>query len=175
MPQDLALHLEQAVDRAAVRLRAIPETEAARKPSPRSWSRKEELGHLLDSATNNHVRFVRASLEPELRGPGYDGDGWVSLHGYQEMAWADIIAFWQRYNAFMVKLVTQIPDAAMDHMCEVGEGQPMTLQALIEDYIRHMQHHLDHILGDAWEEPDRLGSAETRHAAVRKGSAEEQK
>ena len=146
MPQDLAVDLEEAVAVAAPRLRSISDFSATEKPSPGAWSRKEELGHLIDSATNNHVRFVRASLEPEYRGPSYDGDGWVSLHGYREMPWLDLVDFWQRYNAFLVQVVRRIPETALDKTCFVGDHPPMTLQFLIEDYVHHMQHHLDHIL-----------------------------
>ena len=145
MPQ-LALSLQQTVDREAAHLRAVADKDAGVKPAPETWSKKEELGHLIDSAANNHVRFVRASLEPEFRGPGYEQDGWVSLHAYNEMPWADVIDFWQRYNTFLAGLVRRIPAERLGRQCIVGDSQPVTLQFLIEDYVLHMQHHLDHIL-----------------------------
>jgi hypothetical protein len=146
MPQHLALALQEAVDREALNLRAIAERAASVKSLPQVWSKKEELGHLIDSAANNHVRFVRAVLEMEFRGPGYEQDGWVSLHGYHEMPWADIIDFWQRYNHFLAGLVERIPDDRLVVRCVVGDSVPVTLKFLIEDYVLHMQHHLDHIL-----------------------------
>ncbi|HEV3334722.1 MAG TPA: DinB family protein [Bryobacteraceae bacterium] len=146
MPHHLALALREAVDREAVLLRAVAERDASVKPSPKVWSKKEELGHLIDSAANNHVRFVRAVLEPEFRGVGYAQDAWVSLHGYHEMPWTEIIDFWQRYNYFLAGLVKRIPEVRLSASCVVGESVPVTLQFLIEDYTLHMQHHLDHIL-----------------------------
>jgi hypothetical protein len=146
MPHHLALALREAVDREAVLLRAVAERDASVKPSPKVWSKKEELGHLIDSATNNHVRFVRAVIEPGFRGLGYEQDAWVSLHGYQEMPWTEIIDFWQRYNYFLAGLVRRIPEDRLSASCVVGESVPVTLQFLIEDYTLHMQHHLDHIL-----------------------------
>lgn len=146
MPEHLALSLEQAVDRESAHLRAVGEREASIKPSSTAWSQKEELGHLIDSATNNHVRFVRASLETDFRGLGYQQDGWVATHGYHEMPWAELIAFWKQYNLFLARLIRRIPENLMGRQCIVGESQPVTLQFLIEDYILHMQHHLDHIL-----------------------------
>ena len=146
MPEHLALTLQQAVDREAALLQAVTERDAGTKPSPDAWSQKEELGHLIDSATNNHVRFVRASLEPEFHGLGYEQERWVRVHGYHEMPWADLIDFWKRYNMFLAGLVRRIPEQALQRKCTVGESQPVTLQFLIEDYILHMQHHLDHIL-----------------------------
>jgi hypothetical protein len=146
MPQDLARFLEEAVSIAAPQLRSLSDSAAAEKASPDKWSRKEELGHLIDSATNNHVRFVRASLEAEYRGPSYDGNGWVRLHAYPEMPWAELVDFWEQYNLFLVKLVMRIPDSALSNTCFVGAHPPMSLGALIGDYVRHMQHHLEHIL-----------------------------
>ena len=146
MPEYLAHALQQAVEREADHLENVTEQGAGVKPSPTAWSQKEELGHLIDSAANNHQRFVRASLEPEYHGPGYAQDSWVSLHGYNEMPWSDVTAFWKRYNLFLAALVRRIPDHALTKKCVVGSGKPVTLQFLIEDYILHMQHHLDHIL-----------------------------
>jgi DinB superfamily len=146
MPNDLALALEEAVTQEAVHLRAITETAASHKPSASKWSKKEELGHLIDSAANNHVRFVRATIEPDFRGPGYEQDAWVSLHGYQQMPWSEIIDFWQRYNHFLVGLLKHIPEDRLAARCVVGNSSPVTLKFLIEDYTLHMQHHLDHIL-----------------------------
>jgi len=146
MPIHHSLALESALDRELASLRQITEPESAVKPAPREWSKKEELGHLIDSAANNHVRFVRASIEPEFRGLGYQQDDWVRLHAYQEMAWTDIVDFWRRYNDFLVGLVRRIPDEKLLTPCVVGESAPVTLKFLIEDYVLHMQHHLDHIL-----------------------------
>src|SRR5579864_2956447 len=101
MPHNLAFALQETVDREAANLHRISERDAGVKPAPKVWSKKEELGHLIDSAANNHIRFVRASFEPEFRGPGYQQDAWVRTHGYQEMPWAEILDFWQRYNHFL--------------------------------------------------------------------------
>lgn len=146
MPESLAHSLEQTVAREAMELRGITERAANAKPGPKTWSQKEELGHLIDSATNNHVRFVRASLEPEYRGPGYEQDAWVNLHDYHEMAWSDLVDFWEKYNRFLSGLVRRIPDGKLQTKCVIGSSKPVTLQFLIEDYILHMQHHIDHIL-----------------------------
>ena len=118
MPEHLAQSLKEAVDREAVFLKAVTERDASRKPAAGAWSQKEELGHLIDSATNNHVRFVRASL----------------------------IDFWKNYNLLRARRVEHLPENLMGRKCIVGESQPVTLEFLIEDYVLHMQHHLDHIL-----------------------------
>jgi hypothetical protein len=146
MPNDLALTLKEAVEREAAHLRRITEEDAGTRTSPRAWSKKEELGHLIDSATNNHVRFVRASVEPEFRGAGYEQNRWVEQHGYHEMPWSEIVDFWQRYNDLLSRLVRRIPEDRLQTPCVVGNSPAVTLRFLIEDYVLHMQHHLDHIL-----------------------------
>lgn len=146
MPEHLALSLQQTVDREYNLLKTITDSDAGVKPAPGKWSQKEELGHLIDSAANNHLRFVRASIEHAFRGPGYQQDAWVNLHGYQEMPWADLLQFWRSYNLFLAGLVRRIPGEFLQRECIVGESRPVTLQFLIEDYTLHMQHHLDHIL-----------------------------
>jgi hypothetical protein len=148
MPQDLAQSLADRLARELPALRAITEDQAAAKPAREgAWSRKQELGHLIDSATNNHVRFVRASLEPDFHGPSYDGDAWVARHGYGDLPWAMLLDFWERYNRLLVELVARIPRERLATRCVVGASAPVTLGFLIEDYVAHMQHHLDHLLG----------------------------
>jgi hypothetical protein len=144
MAQKLARDLANAIERELGALRAIRGDEPT---APGAWSKRQELGHLIDSATNNHVRFVRASLEPEYRGPSYDGDGWAALHGYGELPWAMLVDFWERYNRLLIELVARIPEDRLATRCMVGDAVPVTLEFLIADYIGHMQHHLDHILG----------------------------
>jgi DinB superfamily len=145
MRNDLAAFLEQTIDKAAKELRGFSEPDSAKRPGPDQWSKKEELGHLIDSAANNHVRFVRGATEPEFHGPGYQQNEWVHLHGYSDMAWAEIIEFWERYNRFLTGLVRRIPEDRLGTPCVVGNSETVTLGFLIEDYVMHMRHHLDHI------------------------------
>jgi hypothetical protein len=111
-----------------------------------TWSPKEELGHLIDSAANNHVRFVRALIEAEYRGPSYAQNGWVSAHRYQEMAWLTIVEFWINYNSFLCSLLEHVPENKLQTLCFVGSGEGVSLSFLVSDYVVHMQHHLDHLL-----------------------------
>ena len=145
MPVALDQLLQKAIDAELPHLRALTESEAGKKTTT-AWSRKEEMGHLIDSASNNHLRFVRAALEPEYHGPSYDQNGSVMLHGYQEQDWSDLVEFWRRYNSLLTQVIARIPESKLDTQCRVGGSQPVTLKFLIEDYVAHMQHHLDHIL-----------------------------
>ncbi|MDP9113186.1 MAG: DinB family protein [Acidobacteriota bacterium] len=148
MPEKLAPSLEKVLAFEYVNLRVLGEEQAAiRHAGPDSWSRKEELGHLIDSAMNNHVRFVRASLETEFIGQGYDQDGWVRAHGYHELPWLTLLEMWRQHNELLVHVIQRIPPARRTTVCRVGDAAPVTLGFLIDDYVLHMQHHLDHILG----------------------------
>lgn len=137
--------LKGTLDTELPRLRAISEHDAGVKPGA-AWSRKEELGHLIDSASNNHLRFVKAALEPEFHGPSYDQKGSVAIHGYQESSWYDLVEFWRQYNTLLTRVIARIPDGKLNTLCRIGDGSPVTLQFVIEDYVAHMHHHLDHIL-----------------------------
>src|SRR5271170_3577980 len=95
----------ETLDRELPELRALPDAAAAIRPGgENTWSPKEELGHLIDSAANNHVRFVQALIQPECRGSSYAQNAWVEAHGYQDMPWPAIVEFWFQYNTFLVRL-----------------------------------------------------------------------
>ena len=146
MPQDLAGLLQQTIDRELPYLLTVSE-ETARHATggPGKWSPKEELGHLIDSAANNHIRFVLASTGGEYRGQGYAQDAWVRAHGYQDLPWKMLIDLWYQYNSLLGHLVARIPEEHLVNRCVIGWGV-LTLGFVIEDYVLHMQHHLDHVL-----------------------------
>ncbi len=146
---ELAAWLERTLAAELPNLRAIPDgpgTSRPNRPSGKGWSRREELGHLIDSAVNNHNRFVRAALEPAYAGPDYDQIPWVDIHRYIERPWPALVHEWHAHNTVLVPLVRNIPVAKLSTPCTVGGGAPVTLALLIESYVLHMQHHLDQIL-----------------------------
>ena len=139
--------LRTAIAEADPRLRAIAESLAGAAPSdPEGWSKKQELGHLADSAINNRVRFIKAALEGEFTGPSYDGVGWVRMGGYAAAPWQDVIDLWQNLNQSLAAVVDAVPAERLTAPCRIGDGGPVTLEFVIDDYIAHMQHHLNHIL-----------------------------
>ena len=147
MPKRLSQLLRRIIDHELPDLRNLKEPAVSVRPrGPGSWSPKEELGHLIDSAANNHIRFVRAALEAEYRGPGYAQNDWVGLHGYQEMPWETIVDLWFGYNSLLAVLIARIPPDRGTSFCYIGAGEAATLAFVIEDYIVHLQHHVDHLL-----------------------------
>jgi hypothetical protein len=145
MPADLAQLLRRTIDRELPELRALDDEKAASAPKPGAWSPKQELGHLIDSAANNHMRFAVASIEGVYEGAGYTQDRWVEAHGYQDLPWTEIVELWYRYNLLLVHLVGRIAEGQMQNRCVIGSNA-VILRFLIVDYVRHMQHHVDHVL-----------------------------
>jgi hypothetical protein len=147
MAQDLSTFLAETIARELPSLRTVTEERASMARAPGKWSAKEELGHLIDSAANNHIRFVRGAIEAEFRGPGYSQNDWVRLHGYSNMQWETIINLWFQYNTLLAGLVDRIPEDRLETLCFIGTSPAVTLRFVIEDYILHMQHHIDQLLG----------------------------
>ena len=146
MASDLSRRLAQTIERELPNLRALTHEHASLPRAPGKWCAKEELGHLIDSAANNHIRFVCGALEPQFRGPGYAQAEWVRLHGYSSMRWNAIVDFWLAYNSFLAGLIERIPDSRLETECVIGAHRPVTLEFVIDDYILHMQHHIDQLL-----------------------------
>src|ERR1700722_2068078 len=139
----LSTRLLGLVDVAEPRLCEVSEPESTEPILTGGWSRKQIIGHLIDSASNNHQRFVRALLQDEIHLPTYDQEGNVRVQRYQEMQWGQLVGLWESYNRFLAHVLAGVPNAKLSTLCYIGNNPVMTLEELAEDYVRHMQHHLD--------------------------------
>src|SRR5215831_2159517 len=148
---------KQTIDASAARLRQISESEAAQPRAEDHWSSKQIIGHLIDSAANNHARFVLGQLKDDLVFSGYDQEGWVRTNHYQEASWVQLIDLWSIYNLHLHHLMSHADRAKLDTPCTlhtlqeiafktVSQSTPVTLEYLMKDYVDHLQHHLDQIL-----------------------------
>ena len=142
MPLDFSEIILSIEQRERKHLLSFNEADVSRRPSPDKWSKKEILGHLIDSASNNHQRFVRAQFLDKLEFPGYQQREWVQAQNYAEESWAQLVELWSAYNQHLAHVVAQIQPKKFSTICKVGDNDVMTLEALIADYIRHMEHHL---------------------------------
>jgi hypothetical protein len=156
MMNDLATNLQQTVEAAAAHLLAVSELAAEASGSEGRWSAKEILGHLIDSAANNHQRFVRAQATDDLMFAGYEQEYWVGVQHYREIPWPHLVQFWLAYNRHLAHVIAHIPPASLAaprsrHTLDkiawqtVDPGTPTTLAYLIADYIGHLKMHLQQI------------------------------
>jgi hypothetical protein len=142
-----AAGLRQTVDHAQPVLAKLSDSEVAVPRQPGKWSKKEILGHLLDSASNNHQRFVRAGLQGDLVFPGYEQDALVTLQRFGEMKWSFLLEFWAGYNRFLAHVISVLPAQSAGTTCVIGNNKPVTLGWIAQDYVEHLKHHLNQILG----------------------------
>ncbi len=150
----------ETVESAATRLRSITESQSEQPRAEAEWSSKQIIGHLIDSATNNHARFVLAQMKDDLVFPGYDQDRWVQLQHYQEVSWPQLIDLWRAYNLHLVHVMASasgdvrqqrrtnhsLPTIAFH---TVSENESTTLEYLMKDYVDHLKHHLEQIFAPA--------------------------
>jgi hypothetical protein len=137
--------LQTLCDTLPALLDKIEETDFSFKPSPERWSKKEILGHLIDSATNNHHRFVRVQFE-HIPVISYDQNNWNKFGNYNNIDSRHLIAFWASYNRHLVELMQSIPRENLSKECNICRESNVSLQWLIDDYIRHLEHHLKQII-----------------------------
>jgi hypothetical protein len=138
-------------------LSEITDERASERPAPGKWSKKEILGHLIDSATNNHRRFVLAQFADDLIFDGYEQDKWVEVQNYNEADWELLISIWITLNSHIVHIMRNTPLEVLtkkrkNHNLHkiawqaVPETEETTLEYFYQDYIDHLKHHLNQII-----------------------------
>ena len=149
---------KETVDSAAPRLLQITEAQSEQPRAEDHWSSKQIIGHLIDSAANNHARFVLGQIKDDLVFSGYDQNGWVQIQHYQEAPWAQLVELWRTYNLHLLHVMSWTTGDKLHHRCTqhslqkiafetVSESEPATLEYLMKDYVVHLKHHLGQILG----------------------------
>lgn len=144
--QAVIKQLEALLTAYTERLYSIPEEAFANKPSATNWSKKEVLGHLVDSAQNNIQRFIRAQYEdkPHIV---YNQDVWAAVQGYQQYPSKELITLWQLLNKHTCIILTNMPIETYGRLCNTGKDEERlyTVEFLANDYITHLVHHLKQV------------------------------
>ncbi|HYJ62352.1 MAG TPA: DinB family protein [Parafilimonas sp.] len=135
--------LQQIIRSSFEKFKIISEEDWDYKPLPNKWSKKEILGHLCDSAMNNIRRFVVSQYE-ENNKIIYQQDNWVASQDYQSENFQNIILLWKLLNEQVIKIINKIPEEKLSNTCITSEKR--TIEWLIEDYIVHLNHHLNQII-----------------------------
>lgn len=153
---DSADRLRKIVHDVTPILYARSEEEVDARSAPDGWNARQVIGHLIDSASNNHQRFVRAQFSDELVFPGYDGEQWVAVQRYADAEWSTLVALWASFNQHIAHVVANVPDSLLQQprrkhnlhelaWKRVPETEPATLGYFIADYVGHLEHHLEQI------------------------------
>ena len=150
---DYAEDLRNTVTTAASLLAGVPDEVASRRPAPGKWSAKEIIGHLVDSASNNHQRFVRAQFQDDLAFAGYAQDEWVMVQHYQHASWTHLLTLWREFNLHIAHVMESVP--ATERLRErhrhnldqiafqtMATDRSVTLDYFMRDYVDHLHHHL---------------------------------
>ncbi len=139
--------LLMVIGEAKDRFNTISESEWSAKTAPEKWSRKEVLGHLIDSAANNHLRFVQAQFAEDIyTGIGYEQNFFVSSQKYTEGNTAELISLWYSYNRHLTNVIRHINPDKLNISCHIGSSEPVLFSFVITDYVSHLEHHLAQIL-----------------------------
>jgi hypothetical protein len=150
----------QTIDSASQRLQQITEAQSEQPRAEEHWSSKQIIGHLIDSATNNHARFVLGQLKNDLIFPGYEQNEWVQIQHYQQASWPQLVELWRAYNLHLLHIMSWVPQEKLGHLRSqhnlqniafetVTEAEPTTLEYLMKDYVVHLKHHLSQIFDNA--------------------------
>jgi DinB superfamily len=151
-----AEELTALVTHAVPRLSAMGDDATAKRRAPGKWSPREIIGHLVDSASNNHQRFVRAMFQDDLIFAGYAQDDWVTAQHYQDAPWTDLVTLWASFNRHLARVMCSVPETVrtkahtrhnLDRLAfaPVPAGSPATLDYFMNDYVQHLRHHLGQI------------------------------
>jgi hypothetical protein len=154
--QDFLDDFRQTIDSASQRLLALSEQNSETPRADGKWMPKEIIGHLIDSAANNHQRFVRAQFTDDLVFQGYEQEGWVRVQHYREKPWPELVRLWQLYNQHILHIMKHVPEdtrlklryrhnlhqIASD---TISENDAVTLDYFMRDYVDHLKKHLSQI------------------------------
>ena len=156
--QNFIEDFRQTVEEAAHRLMLISEEQSQTPRGQGKWTAKEIVGHLIDSAANNHQRFVLAQFTDDLVFSGYEQEEWVRVQGYNQEPWQQLVQLWKHYNLHLQHLMSATPEETRmreraNHSLDkiavqpVAKNQPVTLDYFMRDYVVHMKNHLCQLLG----------------------------
>ena len=138
--------IREIVSSARPELLKISPEIARKKKNPEAWSKQEILGHLIDSAANNHQRFVRGAQNAAGDFPTYNQNRWVEIQRYNEMNWVDLVELFSQINLHICRVIDFLPQEALNNPCNIGKEDPVTIKFVIKDYLRHLEHHIEQIL-----------------------------
>ena len=141
--ENISQDLDGTVNTFYKKYKDLTDEVTSRSPGTGEWNLKEIIGHLIDSACNNHQRFVRLQIIDELVFPDYsiDNSRWIQIAGYNEMKFQDILLLWKQYNILVENIIKEADSSKFDNYWAL-DGERITLEYMMTDYVRHIRDHL---------------------------------
>jgi hypothetical protein len=144
--------LESIVESYSQKFTQISDQDFSAKPNPDKWSRKEVIGHLIDSAHNNLRRFIVGQYDhqPNIV---YQQDFWVKANTYQQAPKDDVIQLWRLINLQIAAVLASMPKENYSRICNTGKNTPElnTIEWLAADYVKHMKHHINQVIAGSFD------------------------
>ncbi len=145
---EVANELDKIIKEFAKKIGELSDSDFEQKANPKKWSKKEVVGHLIDSGQTNLRRFVCGQYDSSPSKIVYDQDFWVNANRYQEIERKDVIALWRLVNLQIANVLRSMPVENYTKSCDTSKGEPQlrTLEWLAIDYVKHLKHHLNQIM-----------------------------
>ena len=139
--------IAKVVETWETKLVRLPIDTIMRKTNNQNRTIKQIVGHLVDSASNNHQRLIRLQYNPELIFPDYrqDNDLWIALEDFQNEDWNNLVQFWKYFNLHMIQVIKSVDQSKLENYWHDFEGTKVTLQQMIDGYLWHIDLHLNEI------------------------------
>jgi len=143
--KNISEQIIKIVEETSIVLNGISQDDWDYRSASGKWSKKEILGHLIDSASNNHQRFVRVQFEenPTIT---YDQNKWVLTEDFNNASSDNLISLWKSYNKHLAHIISTMPKDKYNNHCDIKKEQLVTIEWIIKDYVRHLEHHLNQII-----------------------------
>ena len=109
--------IKAIVDEWTEKLLALPEDVITERRNHQNRTIKQLLGHLVDSASNNHQRMIRLQYNDNLVFPDYtqDNDRWIAIQNYQDADWENLVQLWKSFNLHMIYLIKSIDKSKLNN------------------------------------------------------------
>jgi hypothetical protein len=152
--QAIAASLREAINEGLALITVVPEAATLHRPDTGGWCAREVIGHLIDSACNNHRRLVINQTAATLQVDSYNQDAWIAGQHYADRPAGELVALWAVYNRHLAFLIEHIPDdvltrirgdAQLDFPFTEPPSSAATLVNVAADYVGHLRHHLHQI------------------------------